>query len=126
MTTPGISPAQLKRCRKLVITNIGSVGDYRYRLDVTDPRINDRVVTTLTARTRQDLARMRRALITKYRVPQENVTMITAMEEDEDTVNITLPAKIEPPKRKRGRPPKQKLGGDHDDDRTDKGPLSVS
>lgn len=75
MATPGISPAQLKRCRKLVITDISEDNKDRWKLEVLDPK-EIRVMNTLYARTPQDLSRMQSAMISKFRIPKENVRSV--------------------------------------------------
>lgn len=126
MTTPGISPAQLKRCRTLQATDIGVGAEYRWTLEVFDPRVANgtRAINTLIARTPQDFSRMKRSLVTKYRIPQENVRIVTREDEDGiETVEFTGGDKKEASKRRRGRPPKK--GGNYGDT-TDRGTSDVS
>lgn len=72
----GMSPEGLARCRRLTITSESSQTDFAVRLEVFDPRHGERKVANLVARTPQDVRRIKASLMTKYRVPKENVLEI--------------------------------------------------
>lgn len=66
----GMSPAALARCKKL---KLSTIEEGRTLLEVTDPRAGEKVVDTYTARTDQDVMRIRRAFVKKHSIPAENV-----------------------------------------------------
>lgn len=72
MATAGMSPRALAQSRRL------DVIDDPERKDVTtmkvyDPRLNNKLIETQVSRTPQDRTRIKRALMGKYRIPQQNV-----------------------------------------------------
>jgi len=75
---PGLSKSALERCRKMVITHLQNG---RYELKVTDPRLGERSVISQVVRTEHDLYRYKLNFMKRYRIPQENITVI---EQDTD------------------------------------------
>jgi hypothetical protein len=73
----GMSPAALRRCRTLVVAPIGDPEDHRQKITVYSPGPNERVLDTLIVRTPQDLSRVMRSYRAKYRIPSENVTVLS-------------------------------------------------
>lgn len=69
----GMSPTALARCRRLTIRR--GVGGL-VKLEVTDPRLNGRVVAEYTAKNAQDETRVKRAYMAEYRIPIENVLIV--------------------------------------------------
>lgn len=68
-----MTEAALARCRSL---NIEKQPDGRTRLWVKDPRVPKESVREYFARTPQDVARIKRAFMGQYRIPEQNVTLI--------------------------------------------------
>ncbi len=69
----GMSPAGLKRCRTLLITDEGDESVFRKRLEVIDPRKPGHPVASLVVRTRNDFERVKRSYMGRFRIPLENV-----------------------------------------------------
>lgn len=67
----GMSPAALARCRQLSIDPGSEPG--LTVISVYDPRLKRKVASQMV-RTPQDLARYKRAWMSKFRIPAENVT----------------------------------------------------
>jgi len=71
----GMSEAALARCRRLTITDVSDEDSpFRKELMVHPPSPDDRVLETIVVRTPQDLARVKRSYMAKYRIPPENIT----------------------------------------------------
>ena len=68
-----MSKAALARCRRLKIIRQEGVENEIAVLEVTDPRMNDKVVATYRARTEHDITRVKRAYMGQYRIPKELV-----------------------------------------------------
>jgi len=69
-----MSPAALKRCRSMLIHETDAAG--RTLMQVTDPRLGDRVIQTYYAATPMDIERIKRAWCGTYRVPMQNIVMV--------------------------------------------------
>ncbi len=77
MTTTGQSPRALAQSRRMELTPVEG-NPKATTVTIIDPRLNDRVIHTITVRTPQDLARVKRALMGKYRIPAPNVKEVPA------------------------------------------------
>ncbi len=77
MTTTGQSPRALKQARRMELTP-NEANPRATDIAVIDPRLNDRVIHRITVRTPQDLTRVKRALMGKYRIPPPNVSQVSA------------------------------------------------
>lgn len=77
---PNLSPDQLKRCRSMEIIRNSESDLNVVIMKVFDPRSPGRVMKEYRARTKQDVERVRRAFMQKYRIPVQNITEVDAAE----------------------------------------------
>lgn len=79
----GMSPLALSRCRKLLIRK---QLDGHVKLEVTDPRLNGKVVAEYLAKNAQDEMRVKRSYMAQYRIPPENITVVESKVEQSKAV----------------------------------------
>jgi hypothetical protein len=82
----GMSKEALKRCRGMTIEDQGTKESFLVRLSVTDPRLNDKELVFYRARAPVDVERVKRAWMTKYRIPRENIREIPRKKTHEEII----------------------------------------
>ena len=87
----GLSKMALERCRRMTITIFDDEVGYRALIEVFDARHGLRRVSTYTSRAAIDTERIKRAWVTKFRVPKELITVNDLKLISEDGVSVDGP-----------------------------------
>lgn len=82
-TQQNMSPDQLRRCRTMKIIRNSEDDPNIVVMQVFDPRNPNKVMKDYRARTKQDVERVKRSFMQKYRIPSQNITEVDKANEQE-------------------------------------------